>query len=366
MTKSHSKATTASHIEKHQYDSSDDEIIDGDGEICLVDGPLTAREASDAFVSRIGGRPCWLTDRISASELCCGICQSQMYLLLQLDAPMKNDSTIDRVIYVFGCNSRECTESDRRNSSADSCFKVVVQSRKAVQKKENISLKAKDKSFWDDLMNEDSSDESENDQTNPDAEDSSSPSSINDIKYPVGFVGLCLSIIEEEISKIKTTAEEKAMAASIDDEADDASVLEETADKLMLQVSDGKFKQFHERVSHNPRQCVRYGSHEPLFFGTPSTAESALLTGSLQICVRCKQAMQFELQLMPAMLSLLPCNDSRHLTHIPADRRNKHALLGDGMEWGTVLVYTCSAQCSDRSFGVLVQVEEDLCTPSSA
>lgn len=44
---------------------------------------------------------------------------------------------------------------------------------------------------------------------------------------------------------------------------------------------------------------------------------------------------------MPAMLSMLPTNGDAHLKHIPKKQRGKHPLFGDGMEWGTIMVFSC-------------------------
>jgi hypothetical protein len=65
---------------------------------------------------------------------------------------------------------------------------------------------------------------------------------------------------------------------------------------------------------------------------------------------------------MPAILSLLPGCEEKYLRHIPEARRHSHPLYGDGMEWATLLAYSCGV-CT-RKAGVVdvaiqVQVEKE-------
>ncbi|KAF9146232.1 hypothetical protein BG015_011648 [Linnemannia schmuckeri] len=130
---------------------------------------------------------------------------------------------------------------------------------------------------------------------------------------------------------------------------------------------DKAFKKFTERVQAWPDQCVRYhflGS--PLLFSfSDSTARTLLPANASQHskhtapsahriprCPACKGPRGFEFQLMPNLLSLLDVTSKKYLSEeeMKALKERKGAQVFDiGMEWGTILVYSCVDDCFGKN-----------------
>lgn len=114
---------------------------------------------------------------------------------------------------------------------------------------------------------------------------------------------------------------------------------------------DKTFQQFADRLSQNPEQVLRYefGGQPLLYSKTDAvgkalshTSEAKVHTSSAQNgsgvsklprCANCGAARVFELQLTPHAISELEADD-----------------MGvDGMDWGTIIVGVCSADCTDKA-----------------
>ncbi|KAF9413038.1 hypothetical protein BGZ94_000864 [Podila epigama] len=130
---------------------------------------------------------------------------------------------------------------------------------------------------------------------------------------------------------------------------------------------DKAFQKFTERVQAWPDQCVRYDFPGlPLLFSySDATAQQLLPPNTKQHskhttpsahriprCPACKGPRGFEFQLMPNLLSLLDVTSQKYLS---ADERaslksRKGAdLFNIGMEWGTILVYSCIDDCFGKA-----------------
>ncbi|RKP23945.1 hypothetical protein SYNPS1DRAFT_17869 [Syncephalis pseudoplumigaleata] len=70
---------------------------------------------TDAFQSYFGGHPIWLDEaqKPDRQMVQCGGCGDPMYLLVQLYAPLEHRPH-ERVIYVWGCNRRQCMRKPNR------------------------------------------------------------------------------------------------------------------------------------------------------------------------------------------------------------------------------------------------------------
>ncbi|KAG0250534.1 hypothetical protein BG011_008272 [Mortierella polycephala] len=130
---------------------------------------------------------------------------------------------------------------------------------------------------------------------------------------------------------------------------------------------DKAFKKFTERVQAWPDQCVRYDFPGlPLLFSfsdptarlllPPSTAQHSKHTSPsahrIPKCPACKGPRGFEFQLMPNLLSLLDVTSKRYLSveEQKSLKDRKGAQMFDiGMEWGTILVYSCVGDCFEKS-----------------
>ncbi|XP_054475698.1 LOW QUALITY PROTEIN: programmed cell death protein 2-like [Anoplopoma fimbria] len=102
----------------------------------------------------------------------------------------------------------------------------------------------------------------------------------------------------------------------------------EKYEKTRARHGDAVFSRFMKKISLCPQQILRY-SHggKPLFISEPPADLDRLVTA----CGSCGGTRTFELQLMPALVSLLRGKDGGG---VEAE-----------LEFGTVLVYTCRDSC---------------------
>lgn len=134
---------------------------------------------------------------------------------------------------------------------------------------------------------------------------------------------------------------------------------------------DKAFQKFTERVQLWPEQCVRYDfvpGTPMLFTYADATAQLLLPPNTKQHsykhtkpsahrvprCKACGGPRGFDFQLMPNLLSLLDVTKAEYLSEqeTKASQERKGAQAFDiGMEWGTVMVYSCVADCFGKAAG---------------
>ncbi|KAI9728435.1 MAG: hypothetical protein M1828_003836 [Chrysothrix sp. TS-e1954] len=137
-------------------------------------------------------------------------------------------------------------------------------------------------------------------------------------------------------------------------------------DNVLYEDSHDKaFQRFADMLSQNPEQVMRYEfDGQPLLYShiddvgklwrpqsTPTsnakvTAVSASSKGHVPACTRCGSERTFELQLTPHAISELESEEEAA------------TVLGDGMEWGTILLFVCKNDCGARPEGTTGYVEE--------
>lgn len=101
---------------------------------------------------------------------------------------------------------------------------------------------------------------------------------------------------------------------------------EEKYEKTKARHGDAVFSRFMKKISLCPQQILRYcRGGRPLFLSEPPCS----LAQMVPACGACGGPRTFELQLMPALVSLLRAADGG----------------GGQVEFGTVLVYTCTNSC---------------------
>ncbi|KAF9365730.1 hypothetical protein BGX34_008595 [Mortierella sp. NVP85] len=140
---------------------------------------------------------------------------------------------------------------------------------------------------------------------------------------------------------------------------------------------DKAFKKFTERVQSWPDQCVRYDfPGTPLLFSwSDRTAQLLLPTNASQHskhttpsphriprCPACKGPRGFEFQLMPNLLSLLDVTSKKYLSEeeMTSLKDRKGAQMFDiGMEWGTILVYSCVDDCFGKTARALTDRDQN-------
>ena len=197
-------------------------------ELALPDGDLLHSDDTDAFTSKLGGRAVWLQapSKYLLDSLKCPKCNTELYLLLQMDCPREEYPLVDRVVYIFVCNTRACSQHPRG-------WRVIFMmkhSAAAVQ----ASVQEARASFWDSLMN--------NDET-PEAMKEIIPSTLNVAatkssatlhnpknKFPGIYLHIDEEIIvekgmEEQLYKtIRVVDEDALMAALYNDELTEAEI----------------------------------------------------------------------------------------------------------------------------------------------
>lgn len=117
------------------------------------------------------------------------------------------------------------------------------------------------------------------------------------------------------------------------------------------------FRKFNEVVQEEPEQCLRYCiKGEPLFYDNDEISKKYSNPKNIPRCEKCGAMRTFEFQLMPNILSVLPTEKfitkrkPRKNIHNLKDANNisRSDLINQfdtGMEWGTILVFTCSKDC---------------------
>lgn len=110
---------------------------------------------------------------------------------------------------------------------------------------------------------------------------------------------------------------------------------EEKYEKTRARHGDAVFSRFMKKISLCPQQILRYcRGGKPHFISEPPSNMAQVVSA----CGSCGASRTFELQLMPALVSLL-------------QRKDGEAEL----EFGTVLVYTCTNSCWTAGSGSAVE-----------
>ncbi|KND04855.1 uncharacterized protein SPPG_00555 [Spizellomyces punctatus DAOM BR117] len=129
-------------------------------------------------------------------------------------------------------------------------------------------------------------------------------------------------------------------------------------EKVRPKYYNKAFKRFQRIVEEEPEQCIRYAFNgQPVFYRDDDISESLQSKGPPP-CSRCNGPRVFEFQLMPMILSLLPTEQlvpRRASGDAKGGAGGKATNLSSfleryaaGMDWGTVLVYSCARDCEER------------------
>lgn len=288
---------------------------------------------------KLGGFPIY-PNKQDAQVYKCPICQSIMYLVVQLDIGSS------RIFYAFACNSAKCASSPKG-------WKAFFISQVPPKPPSPLPSPAKGGNFWD--INPCSSSNQKSPFSLQELKDDLPLLEYADTDYPSQFPPLPLCIVEEFWHESKKRQDPPPINQANYNAAD----ADEVYEKIMPVGVDKQFEQFQKRTSAYPRQCIRYGGVPLLYHGNDAAFQSSREPNIK--CPACRQLCHFELQLMPAILNFLPVSKAEYLQHIPPADRSQHPLFGDEMQWGTVLVYSCNnnPECSSTSEAFChVQVEQ--------
>jgi len=319
--------------------------------------------------SKLGGSPDWLG---APGEIpVCKLCNSAMHLLLQSYDPLEVLPSMDRVIYLFGCNSSKC-------SARDGSWKAVrgQMIAQTENKQESIpipiptpTLESEPEpakpivlfastSSWDDAQDSSFSEAATQDidleslmkmrelqlveKPLPSVESDTEP--VIPVPFAAGgvsfskeqprgqFRSFYLDIQPELMMKRKKHINEEEQFRQLQRYRTEYEEPEEGSgysgrpglfDGDSYEVAKDKtFLSFQKHLMRNPDQCVRYCfGGEPLWYND----KRRFKTGA-PACTRCGAPRVFELQLMPTVIWLFK--------------------LGPGeLEFGTVVLYSCSRSC---------------------
>ncbi|KAJ3165939.1 Programmed cell death protein 2 [Geranomyces variabilis] len=326
------------------------------------DGPLSFSIGD--FPDKIGGRPFWLNPRhaAKAEDVTCGVCEKAMALLLQFYTPEDEPEAYHRVLYLFCCRNGACHRTRWKD-----CFKAfrsqlpefnpyynpsegealcAVKARlcqmcgldgsKQCARCQNAPYCSRDHQILD---------WTQGPHKEVCAASASGASATPTRKTPTVLFPEFELVSEEEQGYEASAAnddgsdhdDEEDLAGSEltpelqkikIDEADTHEDIEETEVDV-----DKAFLRFQKRILKEPEQVVRYarvsyadGPHpEPLWVSD----NGKIAQSDVPQCPHCNGPRVFEFQVMPQLLNVLEIN---HYT-------------ADALDWGTVAVYSCIANC---------------------
>ncbi|KAK8946496.1 hypothetical protein KSP39_PZI006434 [Platanthera zijinensis] len=328
------------------------------------------------FPSKAGGVPAWLdpVDLPSEKSFTCCFCMEPLQFLLQIYAPIfEKESTFHRILYVFMCPSMSCLLRDQheqwKGNEENLCrsvkiFRCQLPRSNPFYSSEHPERNGTDKPLitgaplccWCGSWKGDkicSSCKSarycsakhqsmhwrsghKNECFKIINSPGSSPSSIANGKSKVKADKKHASsslwpeyeiIIENECTM--TLKYRKMIALSLT--AFKNSKMDQTyqflAERFEADIDKNIWASFQERIVEAPEQVLRYYRDRgakplwPLWIGRPSEAD-------IPSCKYCQCPLSFEFQIMPQLLFYFGVKNEL-----------------DSLDWGTIVVYTCSASC---------------------
>lgn len=323
------------------------------------------RLRSPQFPSKVGGKPAWLSQRglPSLPGLECEICRLPMAFLLQVYAPISGqDRSFHRTLFVFCCKTPECyTRNDSR------CIKVF-----------RSQLPRRNEFYPYDPPPDETP-------TDPEQDPSVLPISGVKLCWVCGCLGnkacsRCHTVTycgkhhqtlhwkhthkkeccSQEASVVTTSPflfpefelvtepeeEEEEQEKGNEKDTKEAEEGEEDSTQIgvdcppladalaeadleemaLHETEDNRvFQRFKKRIAPEPHQVVRYSrGSSPLWVSSQHIPSDQ----DIPPCI-CGAQRTFEFQVMPQLLNSL-CVDS----------------TGASVDWGTLVVYTCSASCN--------------------
>ncbi|XP_063844164.1 programmed cell death protein 2-like [Scylla paramamosain] len=140
---------------------------------------------------------------------------------------------------------------------------------------------------------------------------------------------------EDEVMK---EYEELLRSGQVTHQDDDDSDTENDLVNMATKETDKQFQKFRTRIKEYPDQILRYDRE-----GEPLWVSSSNKVTQVPDCLGCGAPRHFEFQVMPQLL-----------VHLKVDS------AGQSIDWGTVLVYSCSQSCQqDRPYIEEVVFKQD-------
>lgn len=306
--------------------------------------------------SKIGGVPDALP-AVTAPGPRCDRCAQPLALVVQVYCPLEG-SPFHRLLYVFACARRDCSDNQTRSWKVfrSQCLQVPEkETRNGQNQSEGLAAEN-----WCEGSHDWGSDTEETPPPPPPADlgrdsndaraldwtdklqalhlqDSAlavacpSPSVPTEVPQ---FQPYYISVAEEDeygnvadLDHAHSLLQEYQQREGVDMQqllSVGCSDGDEKYEKTKVSSGDPTFYKFMKRISVCQGQILRYSwSGEPLFLSCPTFEVS-----EVPVCSGCGGQRAFEFQLMPALVSMLNSTN-----------------LGLTVEFGTILVYTCKQSC---------------------
>ncbi|MDP2435743.1 MAG: programmed cell death 2 domain-containing protein [archaeon] len=307
-------------------------------------GKVVKPRTAQATTSRLGGGFTPLARTTAAPQPMCVACGEELSLVFFVAAPLP-EVTEGRALHVFACTTRK----EPGCVSSWAVFREQLPPPSPPQRPAPLPAAPDDwsatpvPSSWDDMFGE------------LDAIGSSQPtaataSAKKQSHKKVGGLVLSYADARVPVRAVAWASEPERAPSSVDDSHvrglleryhTDVSLEEEGSGGTDggggaavedcyedLTVGWKALRQFEKRAARMPSQCLRYClGGKPLLY--------SLLEEHGRVCQRCGGPLGYELQVMPAVMELVK-----------------------GLEYGTVLVYTCFDSCGDGESATMV---EELC-----
>ena len=275
------------------------------------------------MINKIGGTPVFSPniDRLEKviqdqlKNLTCQNCTTSLSLVIQIYCPV-DDKPDDRVLYIFACVNRRC---ESKKWLVLRCMSPVVRLVAAKKIKKHDSWIGDQDDWGDDELPEIIVD------------DTYESKSLNCIAFEANnkFTPLYLMVDEEANLLAKDVSKNSSISTKGD--AVSEAFLQENYEKTLLPGTDEISHKFTKSLIKCPYQCIRYSWSGTAILNR-SDAEVPVTT-----CSHCGSERTFELQIMPAILNYLRGDDEN--------------LMND-IDFGTILVYSCAANCSSEALNI--------------
>ncbi|XP_023811340.1 programmed cell death protein 2-like [Oryzias latipes] len=307
----------------------------------LCDGELDPKRYRSSFrTNKVGGLPDWLP-LIARPRPRCGLCGTPSALVAQVYCPLQA-ATYHRNLHLFACSRGTCSgRPESWTALRSQSLEAEMAAARGPRPVRGAPPAATD---WceqaDDWGVEEAQEETESRQTQSEDGEMLFSSHMQTLSLEEEtdahvFRPMFISVVEE--SELYEDEEDLEHAKELlrEYERKQGAVTEEGSDgggaenyeKTRAKHGDAVFSRFMKSISWCPQQVLRYcRGGRPLFI---SSAPSSMAQ-ALPRCGSCGGSRTFELQLMPALVSLL--------------QRTERA-AGAELEFGTVLVYTCTSSC---------------------
>jgi len=297
--------------------------------VATPDAPPSELDTKDPYESQIGGIPKipeWVSFDVKQAR--CGVCGYPLYLLLQAYCPYGD---LERIFLVMACNTAAC------QTQVSKSWKVWRFQRQHEEQAQSSDSEA-------DSETDDSSDPPKGDDRpelpavsgaeNQQANSSSNAAEDLHASGPFTLPAFTLDMFEEpekgdtevnvaeELHKMETINAGTDQLITVND-------LDDVTQSLPQCQVDTVFLRFQRRMQRCPRQVVRWG-----IGGQPLWISDECLPSTIPPCVACGAPRVMELQLMPTLVYFLK---PYRFSHVTGD---------EGIDFGTVTVYSCVAMCT--------------------